>query len=111
MSTSSHDRAEIAEAARSVTTTATAAAGDRAALQLGLSTAVGSFGSGEVDQAFLSAYAAPARRVLENQVQVATQLEAVADRLQTMGGTYTQVEDEAVRAAGSAPSQGPEPVA
>lgn len=111
MSTSSHDRAEIAEAARSVTATATAAGGDRAALQLALGAATGSFGSGEVDQAFLSAYAAPARTVLENQVQVAAQLEAVAERLGEMGGAYTRTEDEAVRAADQVPPPGPEPVA
>lgn len=101
MSLSSHDRSEIAAVAGLAASSAQTAATERETLQQTISGLADCFGTDTPGQAFLSGYAPAARTALENYAQIATQLDAVADRLTSMGGAYAETEFANVQASGS----------
>lgn len=101
MSTSSHDRSEIAAIAEQVAGSADRATTDRDTVQQGIRDQEGCFGSDAAARSFLAGYAAAARSVLENDAQIPTQLDAIGQRLGEMGGTYTQGEQDAVDLGGA----------
>ncbi len=105
MSTNSHDRSVIAEVTHAMGTSADRAATDRDRAQREVREGGAAFGTDAAGRALLARYAPSATTVLGNVAQVATQLDAITNRLGRMGGAYTDVEQAAVEAStGGAPT-------